>query len=45
MTPTQAQWRELQQQVHTLQRKRMTPDELRQLAEVLTLIDRWVYKS
>jgi len=43
MTPTQAEWRELQKQVHALQQKCMTLDELRQLAEVLTLIETHLY--
>jgi len=43
MTPTQAQWKKLQKRIHSLQRKCVTPEELRQLAEVLTLIETHLY--
>lgn len=43
MTPTQMEWRELQRQVHLLQAKSMTPDEVKQLADILTLIEERLY--
>uniref|UniRef100_A0A6H2A509 Uncharacterized protein n=1 Tax=viral metagenome TaxID=1070528 RepID=A0A6H2A509_9ZZZZ len=43
MTPTQKEWQELQRQVYKLQETSATPEELRQLAEVLTLIDAHLY--
>jgi len=43
MTPSQKEWRELQKQVHILQEKSMTLDEKRQLAEVLTIIETYLY--
>ena len=43
MTPTQTQWRELQRQVHLLQAKSSTEEEMRQLAEVLLLIESHLY--
>ena len=45
MTPTQQEWRKLQQFLHTLQEWCMTPDERRMLAEVLTFVEEHIYKE